>query len=159
MLGDRGGGSIAGEKGMSTTETTHSEAEIARVAHQIWEDEGRPEGRDREHWRQACERLGVQADPAHAPRPVQPGFEDAAPGMVPRAKEELAPGELSEEPGGRFAQQLADAPDSAESPPRNPAPIPPAGPEGYVAVPSRDDVAPGTVSDDPAPPRRPGKRR
>ena len=47
------------------------------------------------------------------PRPVQPGFEDAAPGMVPSMKEE--PGdELQEEPGGRFAKQLADLPEEPD---------------------------------------------
>ena len=41
-----------------------------------------------------------------APRPVQPGFEDAAPGMVPSMKANSGP-DLREEPGGRFAKQLA----------------------------------------------------
>lgn len=37
-----------------------SEAEIARVAYEIWEEEGRPEGRDLEHWMLARKRLLAQ---------------------------------------------------------------------------------------------------
>ena len=36
---------------MTLQETTQDE--IARVAHAIWEAEGRPEGRDHEHWTRA----------------------------------------------------------------------------------------------------------
>ena len=96
----------------------------------------------------------------HAPRPVQPGFEDAAPGMVPVMKDE--PGEeLREEPGGRFAKQLADLPDESNrgrvpgmptTPgPRNPDPVPATNAEGYVAVPSGEEVAGAAINDDPQP--------
>ncbi|HRO11045.1 DUF2934 domain-containing protein [Amaricoccus sp.] len=94
------------------------EDEIARVAHAIWEAEGQPEGRDHEHWMRAKRlieegRAEVEFPASAAPRPVQPGFEDAAPGMVPSMKEE--PGdELQEEPGGRFAKQLADLPEEPD---------------------------------------------
>jgi hypothetical protein len=39
--------------------------EITRVAHSIWEEAGRPEGRDVEHWLEAESRLrqGRQAGP------------------------------------------------------------------------------------------------
>ena len=81
---------------MSVPAGTPANDEIARVAHAIWEAEGQPEGRDHEHWMRARQlieegRAEIEfpqataprdADP-HAPRPVQPGFEDAAPGMVP----------------------------------------------------------------------------
>ncbi len=33
------------------------EERIRARAHQIWEEEGRPEGRHHEHWRQACEEI------------------------------------------------------------------------------------------------------
>ena len=157
---------------MSVPAGTPANDEIARVAHAIWEAEGRPEGRDHEHWmraRQVIEegRAEVeypQAAPrneaAGAPRPVQPGFEDAAPGMVPRMKEEAGE-ELREEPGGRFAKQLADLPeeatedvsrDSTTPGPRNPDPMPPTNAEGYVTVPCVEDVAGGALGDDPQPP-------
>ena len=110
---------------MSVPAGTPANDEIARVAHAIWEAEGQPEGRDHEHWmraRQLIEEGRAEIEfpqaaaprdgDAHAPRPVQPGFEDAAPGMVPVMKDE--PGEeLREEPGGRFAKQLADLPERA----------------------------------------------
>jgi hypothetical protein len=92
--------------------------EIARVAHAIWESEGRPDGRDHEHWMQAKQL--VEAGEAEAeypeaatgspPREVQPGFEDVPPGIVPSMKKG-ADGELEEEPGGRFAQQVAELPE------------------------------------------------
>jgi hypothetical protein len=153
--------------------------EIARVAHAIWEAEGRPEGRDHEHWMRARQlieegRAAAEFPPAapdpRAPRPVQPGFEDAAPGMVPVMKDDPAE-DLREEPGGRFAKQLADLPEepSADAPedaaapgPRNPEPVPPTNAEGYVAVPSVDDVAAHAAGTDPRPPRagpQPKRRR
>ena len=62
-----------------------SEMEIARVAQAIWEFPG-PAGRpDQERWHRAREivkRGEVFEDAGRTPRPVQPGFEDAAPGMV-----------------------------------------------------------------------------
>lgn len=43
--------------------------QIAKEAFLIWCDEGRPEGRAEEHWRQAEERLAVHT----AVNPGQPG--------------------------------------------------------------------------------------
>jgi hypothetical protein len=50
-----------------------------------------------------------QGDLPNAPRPVQPGFTDAAPGIVPEPSD--FPDENHEDAGGRFAEQLSDAPD------------------------------------------------
>lgn len=51
----------------------------------------------------------------HAPRRVQPGFTDAAPGIVPEATEfSREHPEDYEGPGGRFAQQLDRAPETPE---------------------------------------------
>lgn len=103
--------------------------EIARVAEAIWEAEGRPEGRDHDHWMQARRLLEegraetefpkavAGIDDAHAARPVQPGFEDVPPGMVPGMKEGAAE-DLREEPGGRFAKQIAELPDETPEAPR-----------------------------------------
>jgi hypothetical protein len=41
--------------------TIVSEALIAQRAYAIWEKQGRPHGRDREHWSQACEELNGRA--------------------------------------------------------------------------------------------------
>ncbi|HYI84227.1 MAG TPA: DUF2934 domain-containing protein [Acetobacteraceae bacterium] len=158
---------------MSGSAGSPANDEIARVAHAIWEAEGRPEGRDHEHWMRARRLIDEgraeveypQAAPpgeeqGRAPRPVQPGFEDAAPGMVPKMKVEPAD-DLQEDAGGRFAKQLAELPDGASEDasgqettpgPRNPDPEPPTNAEGYVAVPSEHDIAGRAVGDDPRPP-------
>jgi len=38
------------------------EENIRRRAHQIWEDEGRPEGKDAEHWERAAREIGANDD-------------------------------------------------------------------------------------------------
>ena len=101
---------------------TPEDDEIARVAHAIWEAEGRPDGRDQEHWMRASRvveqgrgevdpAVDPQADAAAAPRPVQPGFEDTAPGMVPVMKDEPFE-DIEEDAGGRFAEQLSELPEA-----------------------------------------------
>jgi hypothetical protein len=50
------------------------------------------------------------AGSGQAPRPVQPGFTDAAPGIVPEAAD--FPAGKYEGSGGRFAEQLDKAPES-----------------------------------------------
>lgn len=39
-----------------------SENRIRELAHQIWESEGRPEGRDKKHWELACELAESEVD-------------------------------------------------------------------------------------------------
>ncbi|TPE51657.1 hypothetical protein [Amaricoccus solimangrovi] len=48
---------------------------------------------------------------ADAPRPVQPGFAPAAPGMVPEAKPPTARDVDQTPEGGRFARQIETAPE------------------------------------------------
>lgn len=45
---------------------TEREEQIRARAHEIWEEEGRPEGREEEHWRRAAQELvgNDQADEA-----------------------------------------------------------------------------------------------
>ena len=66
--------------------------------------------------------------------------------------------DLREEPGGRFAKQIAELPEETpeagpanpETPgPRNPAPMPPTNAEGFVTIPSEDDAAGRALGDDP----------
>jgi hypothetical protein len=170
---------------MSVPASTPANDEIARVAYAIWDAEGRPEGRDHEHWMRARQlleegRADVEYPQAAVPpdegtvasRPVQPGFEDAAPGMVPVMKDD--PGEdLREEPGGRFAKQLADLPEEAtgDTPGESGSPGPQAPPtdaERHLAVPSEDDPQSPAIKPQPKPrrikssaavdPRRPRSR-
>lgn len=109
-------GRTPGRRRTKSDDTRH--AAIARIAQGLWEAEGRPEGRAAEHWRLAEERLAAGAgeagtgEAAAAPRPVQPGFADAAPGMVPDMAPDPAP-EVEGDAGGRFARQLDDAPETA----------------------------------------------
>lgn len=46
-----------------------SEEMIRERAHHIWEREGRPEGRDRDHWQMARSELAIEMDPGAATRP------------------------------------------------------------------------------------------
>ncbi|MFQ8433289.1 DUF2934 domain-containing protein [Amaricoccus sp. W119] len=101
------------------TSSGQTHEEIERVAHAIWEAEGRPEGCDREHWMRARELL-------------ESG----------RA-ESLYPGSTS---GRGPASDSGAADERGDMPgPRDPAPIPPTNSEGYVALESREDVAAGAM--------------
>lgn len=110
---------------MSSADRPATEAEIARLAHDIWEAEGRPEGRHLDHWRRA---KAILAGPSAGP---------VRPKAAPRGS-----GERPTQPEG-----------APEMPgPRNPEPIPPTNDAGYVTVPSDSDVAAGALGDTPTPP-------
>lgn len=49
------------------------DAKIRKQAYHIWEREGRPDGREREHWEQAVMELGLQ------PSDVKPAASKASP--------------------------------------------------------------------------------
>jgi hypothetical protein len=108
---------------MTSSETNPTTDDIARIAYAIWEAEGQPEGCDHEHWMRARQLILEDRAEAEYPqafaegsahdssaRPVQPGFEDTPPGMVPKMKAEPGP-ELQEGKAGRFARQLSELPD------------------------------------------------
>jgi Protein of unknown function (DUF2934) len=97
--------------------------EIQRIAYELWQIDGEPAGRDQEHWERAKRIFesrnaspGDTADGREAhgsddtPRPVNPGFEEVAPGMVPQMKDDPVP-DLPDPPMGRFASQLKDLPE------------------------------------------------
>jgi hypothetical protein len=52
---------------------------VARRAHEIWEQEGRPEGRHREHWQTAERELSAGAEDDAGPEPVARDEDTAAP--------------------------------------------------------------------------------
>ena len=58
------------------------EERIRRRAHEIWEREGRPEGRHEEHW--AWARREVEAEDGDRPSP-EPTAPDASPSDIPPA--------------------------------------------------------------------------
>ncbi len=45
---------------------------IRERAYEIWEREGRPEGRSEEHWRQAAAEIAVAVEKPAAPPPAAP---------------------------------------------------------------------------------------
>lgn len=73
---------------------------IAERAYSIWEQEGRPHGRDRAHWERAERELAGRAEPAGAP---------AADGPAPRKpRKPVAPNSAPAEPArGRKAPSAA----------------------------------------------------
>lgn len=70
-----------------------SDAHIAKRAYEIWEKEGRPHGRDREHWLKASEELSasIVADPVVL-KPAKGAVEKpVAPKAVAAPKAAMAP--------------------------------------------------------------------
>ncbi len=70
----------------------HEQGAIARRAYEIWEAEGRPHGRDREHWEAAARELG---SPAPMPKDYRdgeglPGLDAAKKPARPRKAKETA---------------------------------------------------------------------
>lgn len=101
------------------------EQRIRERAHRIWEEEGRPEGREDEHWRRAEREVdaapagdvlpapddaqaqggaGAPADPLRNPEPVPPATDPMYPAItgpeevpdIPGARESLNPDEIVE---------------------------------------------------------------
>jgi len=72
------------------TDPRAANEEISLIAYEIWEAEGRPDGRDRAHWFLAKELVGggdnvhgeaaasSDSDNSETARPLQPGFDDPA---------------------------------------------------------------------------------
>jgi hypothetical protein len=83
----------------SLARTPDLDREVARRAYEIWEDEGRPNGRDRDHWARAEQ--AVLADTA--PAPTAEATTAPAKRRAPRAK---------------IAALAADAPAPARKPAR-----------------------------------------
>jgi len=75
----------------SESDRLAKEERIRAIAYAIWEEEGRPDGRDLDHWARACELVEVEAaaDPDWLQRTeaeAQPAAEVAEPAT--EAKEE-----------------------------------------------------------------------
>lgn len=65
--------------------TTDHQDRIRQRAHQLWEQEGRPEGRHDEHWKQACTEMG-----GDELQPGTPAGDDLAPGNQGTIESQLA---------------------------------------------------------------------
>jgi hypothetical protein len=90
---------------------------IRRRAYEIWEAEGRPEGRDREHWARAEAETGGAAGELSYGEVEQPGAGRPAPGSgLEEASDQAgegAPRPSSQEPGQRV--QTEDEPGETEA--------------------------------------------
>lgn len=91
---------------------TPTEAEIAKKAYDLWEAEGRPEGRDIAHWHQAAQNV---AEPVIAPiaeptsaAVVEEVSAEEAPAPKPRATRARKPKAVTE--AGEDAAPKAKAP-------------------------------------------------
>lgn len=121
---------------MAPDEFEDLESRIRRRAHQIWEREGRPDGRDRDHWTLASEEIAIEdnyrgtlkPNPSHGPddtavrtEPVEPALSMAnqgeMPGIADQGEEFRIPGVGEDVPLAEPAEASADAV-PARTPPR-----------------------------------------
>jgi Protein of unknown function (DUF2934) len=117
--------------------------EVARVAYAIWEAEGRPDGRDHEHWMEAKKRI----EEGRANSEYPGAATDGEAGDTPRLGSD----------GARAS--IATARSEAATPgPRDPAPLPPTNAEGFATIPSEDRAAAGALGDNSAAPSPGGDR-
>lgn len=72
--------------------TADFESRVRQRAHEIWEREGRPEGRDREHWKQAEAELQAENRKSAAKEPKAAKARPAAKpsGEEPAARKQAA---------------------------------------------------------------------
>jgi hypothetical protein len=94
-----------------------TEQRIRERAHQIWEEEGRPEGRERDHWERARFLVGLE-DNAGAGLEPNPMVEDREKGWnTPPPPEPVEPIEALENQG-EFPDRLTDQGDKPAGPVR-----------------------------------------
>jgi len=73
------------------------EERIRQRAHEIWEREGRPEGREEQHWYQACEDIAVEEDGSLSaageedPEPIAPPPPAKSPASIKEPASDPAP--------------------------------------------------------------------
>ena len=105
-----------------------TEQRIRERAHQIWEEEGRPEGREREHWERARFLVGLE-DSAGAGLEPNPMVEDREKGWnTPPPAEPVEPIEALENQG-EFPDRFADQGEKTSGPVRKRAKAAPAKPK------------------------------
>jgi hypothetical protein len=109
-------------------DATSEQEEIQRIAYAIWQAEGEPEGREREHWERA--------------RTIYAGRRHGAGGSAPEGRS-YEP-KVSSYPTGKHG----GVGDVRNTGPRNPEPLPATNAEGYVAIPSEEDAVAGALGAD-----------
>lgn len=148
-------------RGPADNKPTHDV--IARIAQAIWEREGRPNGRDHEHWIEARTLIEEGRAEAEFPEAASAGPSEDVPEAFggPRGW----PDGAKPRKAARASKRIVPTPntasgDEATPGPRDPAPIPATNIEGYVAIPSETDEAASALRDDPVPPpARAGRKR
>jgi hypothetical protein len=70
---------------------TDRQQEIAAKAYRIWEEAGRPDGREQEHWTAAEAELGPEAAPETADGAMPSDGHDRLPPETPAADESVPP--------------------------------------------------------------------
>lgn len=132
------------------------ERRIRQRAHELWEAEGRPEGRDIEHWREAERQIMFEeglGEPTPGgepdlPRPDRPEPQPEIPADPSPAPDVGTPGQPSELPPSGPQEMPDTGTPAPEMPPSPPAPeVPP--PAGGAVVPgpkrSRSHAKPRTT--------------
>ena len=122
---------------MAPDEFEDLESRIRRRAHQIWEREGRPEGRDQDHWTLASEEIAIEdnyqatlkPNPARGPddtavrtEPVEPALSMAnqgeMPGLADQGEEFRIPGVGEDVPLREPEEAASDAVPAPSAPRR-----------------------------------------
>jgi hypothetical protein len=94
------------------------ERRIRERAHAIWEEEGRPDGREQQHWREAERQLAAEAagnDRRAAPDDAQIGSQGGPPADPLRNPELIPPAEDLEYPAITGPEQVPDIPGARAS--------------------------------------------
>jgi Protein of unknown function (DUF2934) len=94
----------------STTDGRHA-ARVREIAYRLWEEDGRPHGRDLDFWERARALVAIEDNPQAA---QQPNPQAADPDATLRVGEEAA----LEENLGEFPSQLTDQGDRRQTPRR-----------------------------------------
>ncbi|MBV8399472.1 MAG: DUF2934 domain-containing protein [Acetobacteraceae bacterium] len=125
------------------------EQRIRERAYQIWEEEGRPDGRALEHWERARFLVGIEANPEAGKLP-NPVVEDREKGYTtPPPPTPVEPIEALENQG-EFPDRFADQGEKSAGPMR-PHREPEGGTATELEASGREDTTPGTTQRD-APP-------
>jgi hypothetical protein len=93
------------------------ERRVRERAHAIWEEEGRPEGRERQHWREAERQVAAEGAGNGQPAPddAQTGSEGGPPADPLRNPELIPPAEDLEYPAITGPEQVPDIPGARTS--------------------------------------------
>ncbi len=84
------------EETPTTVDTPSREERIGKLAYQIWEEEGRPEGQHEDHWFRATALIDAEDQAADAPLPAYLKKEDGVEG--PEAAKPVIAGKTDEKP-------------------------------------------------------------